>query len=67
MKTICYLHKLRLDTISCVIIGLCLVEVLSGKAVFADIPHHETVFKMKMAGEKPTIPVIVLFKCFSFN
>lgn len=37
--------------------GLCLIEVLSGKAVFADIAHHETVFNKKMAGENPTIPV----------
>jgi len=38
--------------------GLCLIEVLSGKAVFADILQHETVFNKKMAGENPTIPDI---------
>lgn len=38
--------------------GLCLVEVLSGKTVFADIPQHETVYNKKMAGENPTMPDI---------
>ena len=39
-------------------LGLCLIEVLSGKTVFHDIPQHETVFNKKMAGENPSIPVI---------
>ena len=39
-------------------LGLCLIEVLSGKEVFHDILKHETVFNKKMAGENPSIPVI---------
>ncbi|XP_020632863.1 uncharacterized protein LOC110069677, partial [Orbicella faveolata] len=38
--------------------GLCLIEVLSGKTVFHDIAHHETVFNKKMAGDNPSIPDI---------
>ena len=37
--------------------GLCLIEVLSGKIVFADILEDKTVYERKMAGENPVIPV----------
>lgn len=37
--------------------GLCLIEVLSGKIVFADILEDKTVYEKKMAGENPVIPV----------
>lgn len=52
-------YKLRMiSTLFFLSLGLCLIEVLSGKAVFHDILQHETVFKKKMAGENPSIPVI---------
>lgn len=41
-------------------LGLCLIEVLSGKRVFHDIPEDETVFKMKENEIKPSIPVTKL-------
>ena len=38
-------------------LGLCLIEVLSGKEVYENMLQHETLFNKKMAGENPTIPV----------
>ncbi|XP_073247828.1 uncharacterized protein [Porites lutea] len=40
--------------------GLCLIEVLSGKIVFADILEDKTVYDKKKAGENPVIPKINL-------
>ena len=40
-------------------LGLCLIEVMSGKEVYDDILKHETVYNKKMAGENPTIPVTI--------
>ena len=37
--------------------GLCLIEVLSGEIVFADILEDKTVYEKKMAGENPVTPV----------
>ena len=39
------------------LVGLCLIEVLSGKEVFSDIPVDKTVQAMKADGQKPTMPV----------
>ena len=39
--------------------------MLSGEVVYADILQHETVFNKKMAGENPTIPVIITLKRLS--
>lgn len=55
--------KLRMfGTLFLLSLGLCLIEVLSGKAVFDDILKHETVFNKKLAGVNPSIPVIEFYK-----
>ena len=38
-------------------LGLCLVEVVSGKRVFDDIEIDKTAFMAKVSGAKPNIPV----------
>lgn len=38
-------------------VGLCLIEVVSGKPVFDDIENDKRVFYNKVSGAKPNIPV----------
>ncbi|XP_068708228.1 uncharacterized protein [Montipora foliosa] len=42
--------------------GLCLIEVLSGKTVYAGIERDKSVFDIKMSGVKPSIPSIPVEK-----
>jgi len=51
------LTNVRLNALFVLLSGLCLIEVLSGKIVFADILEDKTVYEKKMAGENPVIPV----------
>ena len=51
------LTNVRLNEFFVLLSGLCLIEVLSGKIVFADILEDKTVYEKKMAGENPVIPV----------
>lgn len=39
-------------------LGLCLIEVLSGKRVFDDIMQDFDAFEKRKAGENPGIPVM---------
>ena len=51
------LTNVRLNALFVLLSGLCLIEVLSGKIVFADILEDKTVYDKKKAGENPVIPV----------
>ena len=49
-------------------VGLCLIEVVSGKPVFDDIENDKRVFYNKVSGAKPNIPVSsTLFYQFNKN